>query len=100
MRTLSRFAVPQHDSARPCTRFGRHVQSQVGHRSQVTSQVPAAFFENQRVRKSLIQVTLEANQPVRPRWPFASITWCAVDGANIDRLMQDPIRTRASDLPR
>lgn len=39
-----------------------------------TSQVPAAFFENQEVRKSLIQVTLEANASVRPEWPFATVT--------------------------
>lgn len=58
-----------------------------------TSRVPATFFENQKVRKSLIQVTLEPNQPVRPQWPFASVTG-VVDGAGIDRLMQTPADTR------
>ncbi len=58
-----------------------------------TSRVPATFFENQKVRKSLIQVTLQPDQPVRPRWPFASVTGAA-DGADIDRLMQKPADTR------
>ncbi|MBL6705096.1 MAG: DUF1553 domain-containing protein [Planctomycetaceae bacterium] len=58
-----------------------------------TSRVPAAFFENQQVRKSLIQVTLEANQAVRPEWPFASVTGVS-DGPEIDRLMHDPADTR------
>lgn len=58
-----------------------------------TSQVPAAFFENQKVRKSLIQVTLEANASVRPEWPFATVTGVS-DGSEIDRLMQNPADTR------
>ena len=58
-----------------------------------TSQVPAAFFENQKVRKSLIQVTLEANQSVPAQWPFASITG-VTDDENIDRLMKKPTDTR------
>ena len=82
-----------------------------------TSRVPAAFFEtvgriatppqdeasettrtDQRAvlptqRKSLIQVTLKPDQPVSPQWPFASVTG-AVDGAEIDRLMQKPTDTR------
>jgi mono/diheme cytochrome c family protein len=58
-----------------------------------TSQVPAAFFENQKVRKSLIQVTLEANQSVPAQWPFASVTG-VTDGENINRLMQNPTDTR------
>lgn len=58
-----------------------------------TSRVPAAFFENQEVRKSLIQVTLQANQSVPAQWPFASVTG-VTDGENIDRLMQNPTDTR------
>ena len=58
-----------------------------------TSQVPAAFFENQTVRKSLIQVTLAANESVRPEWPFATITGVS-DGPQVDRLMQNPADTR------
>ena len=58
-----------------------------------TSRVPAAFFENQKVRKSLIQVTLEANQSVPAEWPFASVTG-VTDGENIDQLMQKPTDTR------
>ena len=58
-----------------------------------TSRVTAAFFENQQVRKSLIQVTLEANQAVRHEWPFASVTDVS-DGPEVDRLMHDPADTR------
>ena len=58
-----------------------------------TSQVPAAFFEHQKVRESLIQVTLEKNQAVRPEWPFASVTGVS-DGPEIDRLMQNPTDSR------
>jgi hypothetical protein len=58
-----------------------------------TSQVPTAFFENQKVRQSLIQVTLEANASVRPEWPFATATGVS-DGLEIDRLMQNPADTR------
>lgn len=58
-----------------------------------TSRVPAAFFENQKVRKSLIQVTLEADQSVPAEWPFASVTG-AIDGEDIDWLMRDPADTR------
>ena len=58
-----------------------------------TSRVPAAFFENQKVRKSLIQVTLEANASCPSQWPFASVTGVS-DGADIDRLMQNPTDTR------
>jgi mono/diheme cytochrome c family protein len=59
----------------------------------MTSQVPAAFFENQKIRKSLIQVTLEANASVHPEWPFATVTGIS-DGPEIDRLMQHPADTR------
>lgn len=58
-----------------------------------TSRVPAAFFENQKVRKSLIQVTLKADQSVPAQWPFASVTG-VTDGENIDQLMQTPTDTR------
>ena len=58
-----------------------------------TSRVPASFFEAQVVRKSLIQVTLEPEQFVRPEWPFASITG-VVNDVDIDRLMQQPTDTR------
>ena len=58
-----------------------------------TSRVPAAFFENQQVRKSLIQVTLEANQSVPAEWPFAPVTG-VTDSENIDRLMHNPTDTR------
>ena len=54
-----------------------------------TSRVPAAFFENQKARESLIQVTLDAGEPVPPEWPFASVTGVS-DSAEIDRLMQNP----------
>ncbi|MEQ8790929.1 MAG: DUF1553 domain-containing protein [Pirellulaceae bacterium] len=58
-----------------------------------TSRVPASFFENQKVRQSLIRVSLKADQPVPPQWPFASMTGAA-DGPEIDRLMQNPTDTR------
>ncbi len=58
-----------------------------------TSRVPAAFFENQKVRKSLIQVTLPANQAVPAQWPFASVTG-VTDDENINRLVQNPGDTR------
>ena len=37
-----------------------------------TSRVPDAFFENQKIRKSLIKVTLAPDQAVKPTWPFAA----------------------------
>lgn len=58
-----------------------------------TSQVPAAFFENQKVRKSLIQVTLAAGEPIPPQWPFATAT-AVSDGPEIDGLMQNPQDSR------
>ncbi|MDG2221742.1 MAG: DUF1553 domain-containing protein, partial [Rubripirellula sp.] len=58
-----------------------------------TSRVPAAFFENQRIRQSLIQVTLAADQAVPAEWPFASVTGVS-DGEGISRLMQKPTDTR------
>lgn len=58
-----------------------------------TSRVPAAFFENQKIRQSLIQVTLAANQAVPAEWPFASVTGVS-DNKEIDRLMRKPTDTR------
>ncbi len=58
-----------------------------------TSRVPLAFFENQKNRESLIQVTLRADEAVDPVWPFASVTGAA-DGAEIDPLMMKPTDTR------
>lgn len=71
-----------------------------------TSQVPAAFFEDQAaerdadnadgqssLRKSLIQVTLDPSQAVQPEWPFASMTG-VTDDDQIDRLMYDSADTR------
>ncbi len=58
-----------------------------------TSRVPDAFFDNQKVRKSLIEVTLKANQAITAHWPFASITG-VTDGDHIDPLMLNPTDTR------
>ena len=58
-----------------------------------TSRVPAAFFDNQTVRESLIQVTLQANQAVAARWPFAAVTG-VTDSDKLDPLMQSPTDTR------
>ena len=58
-----------------------------------TSRVPVAFFEKQKARESLIHVTLEPDEPVPPRWPFAATTG-ASDGPEIDRLMRDAQDTR------
>ncbi|MCC9600179.1 DUF1553 domain-containing protein [Stieleria sp. JC731] len=58
-----------------------------------TSRVPAAFFENQKVRKSLIQVSLPADQAVMPTWPFADVTGVE-DGPEIDRLVRSSDDTR------
>lgn len=58
-----------------------------------TSQVPAAFFENQKLRKSLIRATLAAGEPVPPQWPFATAT-AVSDGPEIDGLMQNPQDSR------
>jgi mono/diheme cytochrome c family protein len=58
-----------------------------------TSRVPAAFFEQQKSRESLIQVTLKPDVAVRPQWPFATTTGVA-DNADIDPLMYDPKDTR------
>jgi len=57
-----------------------------------TSRVPAAFFEK-KARESLIRVTLKPEESVTPEWPFAGVTGVA-DGAEIDRLVEDPLDTR------
>ncbi|MDO8541365.1 MAG: DUF1553 domain-containing protein [Opitutaceae bacterium] len=57
-----------------------------------SSRVPAAFFEN-KVRESLIKVTLPPREPVAPVWPFAEITGVADDGS-LDALVQNPKDTR------
>ncbi len=53
-----------------------------------TSRVPDAFFE-QKQRESLIRVSLELGQQVKPKWPLAEYTGIE-DTAAIDALMQDP----------
>ncbi|MDA8744566.1 DUF1553 domain-containing protein [Rubripirellula amarantea] len=58
-----------------------------------TSRVPAAFFESQTDRESLIQVTLKPDEAVTPKWPFASVTGVN-DGPDIDALMMTPSDTR------
>jgi mono/diheme cytochrome c family protein len=58
-----------------------------------TSRVPAAFFEQNKSRESLIQVTLKPDQPVEPQWPFSAVTGIE-DDAGIDPLMQQPADTR------
>src|SRR5690606_15769055 len=52
-----------------------------------TSRVPAAFFEQNKSREPLIQVTLRPDEPVNPQWPFAEVTGVA-ENDGIDRLMQ------------
>lgn len=58
-----------------------------------TSRVPAAFFEKQKSRESLIQVTLKPGEPVRAQWPFAKTTG-VVDDTAIDPLTHNPKDTR------
>ncbi|QDV14498.1 Planctomycete cytochrome C [Rosistilla oblonga] len=58
-----------------------------------TSRVPDAFFESQKDRVSLIQVTLKPDEPVTAEWPFAAATGAA-DGPEIDALMMKPSDTR------
>ncbi|WP_437223694.1 DUF1553 domain-containing protein [Planctomicrobium sp. SH661] len=53
-----------------------------------TSRVPAGFFEN-KLRESLIRVTLKPGVPVSPEWPFAELTGCS-DQETIAQLMQNP----------
>jgi hypothetical protein len=53
-----------------------------------SSTVPAAFFER-KARESLIRVTLQPKEPVKPAWPFARQTG-VVDDAAVDALMRDP----------
>ncbi|MEQ9410198.1 MAG: DUF1553 domain-containing protein [Fuerstiella sp.] len=58
-----------------------------------TSRVPSAFFEHQKTRASLIQVTLKSDESIAPEWPFASVTG-AVDDSSIDALMMNPTDSR------
>lgn len=58
-----------------------------------TSRVPAAFFEKNKSRDSLIRVTLKPDEAIDPVWPFADATG-VVDGPEIDRLMQSPTDSR------
>ena len=53
-----------------------------------SSTVPDAFFEN-KVRESLIKVTLKPREPIAPAWPFAAVTGVADDPA-LDALMLNP----------
>ncbi len=57
-----------------------------------TSRVLAAFFEKQ-ARQSLIQVTLNVDEPVVPQWPFAEETGLE-DDAELDGLLLDPKDSR------
>ncbi|MBI1310834.1 DUF1553 domain-containing protein [bacterium] len=59
----------------------------------VTSRVPAAFFEKNKTRESLIRATLSPDEPIVPEWPFADVTG-ASDGPEIDRLMAQPNDSR------
>jgi hypothetical protein len=58
-----------------------------------TSRVPAAFFQQQQSRESLIRATLKPNEPVDARWPFAEVTGVS-DSEELDRLMHDPADSR------
>ena len=58
-----------------------------------TSQVPTAFFEEQKSRQPLIQASLPSDEGVSPAWPFASTTGVE-DSAKIERLMENPKDTR------
>ncbi|WP_149494754.1 DUF1553 domain-containing protein [Roseiconus lacunae] len=52
-----------------------------------TSRVPDAFFDDQKGRQSLIEVTLPVGQAVEPTWPFADITGVS-DGPDVDSLVR------------
>lgn len=58
-----------------------------------TSRVPAAFFEKNRGRESLIKVTLPNGQPVEPLWPFGSMTGIE-DNPDLDSRMLNAKDTR------
>ena len=57
-----------------------------------TSRVPAAFFEQEKSRQPLIQATLKPNEPVSPRWPFASTT--GVDESDAAPWLRQPDDSR------
>ena len=57
-----------------------------------TSRVPTTFFEKQS-RKSLIRVTLKADESVAAAWPFANITG-VTDDSSIDGLTRQPQDSR------
>lgn len=56
-----------------------------------TSRVPAAFFEN-KVRESLIQVTLKHDEPIAPEFPFGDIT--GYREGDVERWIQNPKDSR------
>ena len=57
-----------------------------------TSMVPAGFFE-EKVRESLIQVTLKPNTSIKPHWPFSNVTGISHD-KDLERLMENPSDSR------
>ena len=59
----------------------------------VTSRVPAAFFEKQNERESLIQATLSPDESITPQWPFGDVTG-VTDGPHIDQRLADPLDSR------
>ncbi len=56
-----------------------------------TSRVPAAFFEN-KVRESLIKVTLKHDEPIAPEFPFGDIT--GYREGDVERWIQNPKDSR------
>ena len=58
-----------------------------------TSSVAAGFFEKNKDRQSLIQVTLKPGIPVQPAWNFQEATG-ACDGTEVESLMVDTADTR------
>jgi len=57
-----------------------------------TSRVPGAFFEN-KVRESLIRVTLKHDEPIDPVWPFVEVTG-SPDHESLTALLQHPENSR------
>ncbi|TWT60288.1 Planctomycete cytochrome C [Rubinisphaera italica] len=57
-----------------------------------SSRVPPAFFED-KLRESLIQVTLKPGEPVKPVWPFAEVTG-SYDDESLAKLMYHPEDSR------
>lgn len=58
-----------------------------------TSSVSTGFFDSNKGRQSLIQVTLQPGQPVQPEWPFATETG-AHDDASIEAWIRSPNDSR------